>query len=397
MEILIDSDVLLEGLGRVKAIVSNKGLIPILGCFVFEATENKFSISASSDELTMRWEIGEDAEFIDNDKKEEDTSTIEDSAEGEKSSKPVRKDVLKIKEKGKIATLASRFYDIVNKLGSSVKVLLKTDEEGGLFVKCETLDAKATLTKDAAIDLEDFPKIHIPEMKEIELPSNFHSMLKISQISICDIESRFDLKGLNVSIKEGALSLRSCDNKRISSVTGKINSAEVEESFFISRDAVKELLRMKPTSFYIGPENHLTFKNITTTFLVQLLENKFPNLDKFIALADSGKDKLVKVKKQYLKDAIDWVAILSESFDSRVDFEIKKDSITIWSELNTSKTKRKIKAESSEDLKFACNPKYFLDYLNIVDEDTVEFFLHVEAYKIFFSSGGSVYITTPKK
>jgi len=397
MEVLIDSDVLLEGLGRVKPIVSNKGLIPILGCFVFEATEDKFSIAASSDELTMKWEIGEDAEFIDTDKKEADTSSIEDSEEGEKSSKPVRKDVLKIKEKGQVATLASRFYDIVNKLGGSVKVLLKTDSEGGILVQCESLDAKATLTKDASADIEDFPKIAVPESKEIKLPSNFHRMLKVTQISICDIESRFDLKGLSFSLKDGAISLRSCDNKRISSATGEIEDKEIEGAYFISREAAKELIRMKPTSLYVGPENHLTFKNLTTTFSIQLLENKFPNLDKFVEMASLGGERLIKVKKQQLKDAIDWVAILSESFDSRVDFEVKKESITIWSELNTSKTKRKISAQAPGDLKFGCNPKYFLDYLNTADEDSIEFFLHDDVHKIFFSNPDSVYITTPKK
>jgi len=396
MEVLIDSDVLLEGLGRVKPIVSAKGLVPILNCFVLEAEEGKFSISASSDDLTMKWALGEDAEYVEKQKEKAKSDSEESSKEDGESTKTVRKDVLKVKETGKIATLASRFHEIVSKLGGSYKVGLKVDGDENLVVTCDMADAKATLTKDAAADIDDFPKIGTADSKEIQLPENFVQMLKLAQIAICEIESRFDLKGMHLKLADGKFSLTSCDNKKICRSSGEIEDDEVKGEFFISRDAVKELIRMRPTSFIIGPKNHLTFKNVTTTFVIQLLENKFPDLENFIALGDEGSD-IIEIDRKALKDAIGWVAILSESFDSRIDFEIADQRMTLFSELNTSKTKRRIKVNSPIEKDFACNPVYFTDFLNVIDDKKVEFFFNDKINKIFFKRSDATYIITPKK
>lgn len=397
MEVLIDSDVLLEGLGRVKPIVSNKGLVPILNCFVLEAEEGRFSISASSDDLTMKWSLGEDAEYVEKVQKEEPKGDSEESTEeGEKSSKTVRKDVLKVSQTGKVATLASRFHEIVSKLGGSYKVSLKLDDDQNLILTCDMADAKATLTKDAAADIDDFPKIEASDAKEIILPENFIEMLKIAQIAICEIESRFDLKGMHLKLGDGKLCLTSCDNKKICRTSGDIEDEKAKGEFFISRDAVKELIRMRPTSIVLGPKNHLTFKNVTTTFVVQLLENKFPDLEKFIALGDQASN-VIDVDRKTLKDAIGWVAILSESFDSRIDFEIADQRMTLFSELNTSKTKRRIKVNASVEKDFACNPTYFSDFLNAIDDKKIEFFFNDEINKIFFKRPNTTYIITPKK
>jgi len=394
MEILIDSDVLLEGLTRVKPIVSSKGLVPILNCFVLEAREKEFSISASSDDLTISWTVGEDAEYVEKQKK---PSTKESSEEGsEENTESIRKDVLKIKEEGRVATLASRFHEIVSKLGGSYKVSLKTDEDQNLIVTCENADAKATLTHDAAADIDDFPKIEIPDVEEVNLPEDFVPMLKLAQVAICEIESRFDLKGLHFKIDSGHLSLTSCDNKKICRVTGEIENSKLKDEFFLSRDSIRELIRMRPTSFLIGPKNHLTFKNITTTLTVQLLKNDFPDLDKYVKLGEQSSN-VVEVDRKSLKDAIDWVSILSESFDSRIDFEIADQRMTLFSELNTSKTKRKIKVNSPIEKDFACNPDYFLDFLNAIDDKKVEFFFNDEVNKIFFKRPRTTFIVTPKK
>lgn len=395
MEVLIDSDVLLEGLGRVKPIVSTKGLVPVLNCFILEAENGKFSISASSDDLTMKWALGEDAEYVEK-QKASDASSKEETEEGEEGSKTVRKDVLKVREVGKVATLASRFHEIVSKLGGSYKVSLKVDKDQNLIVTCDMADAKATLTRDAAADIDDFPKVEDPEGKEIPLPENFVQMLKLAQIAICEIESRFDLKGMHFKIGKGKVSLTSCDNKKICRASGEIEDDEAEGEFFISREAVKELIRMKPMSFIVGPKNHLTFKNVTSTFAIQLLENKFPDLEKFIALGDESSD-IIEVDRKELKDAIGWVAILSESFDSRIDFEIADQRMTLFSELNTSKQKRRIKVNSPIERDFACNPAYFTDFLNAVDDKQVQFFFNEDIKKIFFKSPGATYIITPKK
>jgi len=396
MEVLIDSDVLLEGLGRVKPIVSTKGLVPIFNCFVLEAEKDKFSISASSDDLTMKWTVGEDAEYVEKQKEAADPSSVEDSSKGETGSKTVRKDVVKIKEPGKVATLASRFHDVISKLGGSYKVNLKVDGEGNLIISCEMADANATLTKDAAADLADFPEVGSVEAKEITLPENFVEMLKLSQIAICEIESRFDLKGLDFRIQDGKVLLTSCDNKRICRSFGEISDKTVSEKYFISREAVKELIRMKPTSVILGPKNHLTFKNLTTHFVIQLLENRFPDLDGYIKVGDTPINA-VEVDRKELRDAIGWVAISSEAFDSRIDFDVADQRMTLFSELNTSKQKRRIKVGTPVSLQFGCNPGYFLDFLNIIDDKKVEFFYSEQIKKIFFRRASVTYIVTPKK
>lgn len=396
MEVLIDSDVLLEGLSKVKPIVGSKGLVPILNCFILEAEEGKFSISASSDDMTMRWSIGEDAEYVEKQKQKVDPSSIEDSSEGEEGSEVIRKNVLKVLKTGEAPILASRLYEIVNKLGGSYKVNLSLTEDENLVISCDTIDAKATLTRDIAADIEDFNKISLPSAKEIQLPEDFTSMLKLAQIAMCEIESRFDLKGLHIKISDGKIFLSSCDNKKICRVFADISDNEVEGSFFISREAVKELIRMKPTSFYAGPKNHLTFKNLTSLFSIQLLEDRFPELDKFIDMVNEG-EFFIEVDRRQLKDAIDWVSILSETLDKRIDFDIADGSLLLYSELNKSKQKRRIKAETPVELEFGCNPDYFTEYLNVVEDKTVKFFMHDQIKKIFFKRSNVIYIVTPKK
>jgi DNA polymerase III sliding clamp (beta) subunit (PCNA family) len=44
------------------------------------------------------------------------------------------------------------------------------------------------------------------------------------------------------------------------------------------------------------------------------LENRFPDLEKFIALGTQISN-VIEIDRKELKEAIDWVSILSESFD----------------------------------------------------------------------------------
>lgn len=336
MNIICNKSSLIKGVGTVIRAVSQKTTMPILQCILLNAEGDIFSLTGNDLELGVYCT----AEAV-------------------------------VKKEGKVAVNAKIFSEIIRRLPEE-EVIIDSDDQDNITIQSGKSKFNIPGQKGA-----DFPLL--PEVKsenQMVLPQNeFRQMIQKTIFSIAQEDSgRPVLTGELVDVRDGYLYLVAVDGFRISMQRTEI-SGDKTFKMTVPGKTLNELNKILSseeddlmTVTFTG--RHILFKMDSTILVSRLLEGEFLNYERNLNMSFTTR---AYVNRRELLDSIDRAALISkEGKNSPVRFDIRQDKIIITSNTEAGSAYEEVPIRlEGEGMITAFNPKYYMDALRAIDDDTV--------------------------
>lgn len=357
MKISCSKSSLMNGINIVSKAVSAKSTMTNLQCILIEASLSEIKLVANN------IEIG-----------------IETIIEGN------------IMEAGKIALDAKILSDFVRKLPDS-EILIDTNDNYQVHIRCERLESNLPGTSG-----EDFN--YLPEISKDKYMSisqfSLKEVIRQTIFSISDQENTKIMTGELFEINNDILKVVSLDGHRIS-----IRSVQLKESFDnmkvivpgktlneiskIISDGVDDEIRLYMT------DKHILFEFEQTKVVSRLLEGEFYRIEQMIS---NDYETRIDVNKTEFLNSIDRSTLFIRESDRKpIILNIEQSSIhlNINSSLGSMNEELEIKKEG-KDLRIGFNPKFLMDALRVIDDETVTIYMVNAKSPCFIRNEDSSYI-----
>lgn len=335
MRFQCDKDKLADGLNTALKAVSSRSTLPILQSFLLKSAGQAIKC------------IGNDLEM------------------GIEATVPAN-----IAEEGMIAVNARMFFEIVKKM-----------PDGEITIASEGTTIKiASGRSEFNINAEDSKEfIMLPEVEKnwaLTLPQAVLKK-KISQtiFSISLDDNRKVLQGELFDIVGGSLNLVAIDGYRISIQSMPLKDEYPESSIIIPGKTLSEIQKILSAeeedlvSIYFT-DKHILFEMDQTIVVSRIIDGAFP---KYMQMFSEDFKTMIEIDRHKLLYGIERAALLArESKKAPVKLEIKDNHLIITSntELGTVYEELEI-TQSGDDITIAFNPRYLLEALKAIEEDTI--------------------------
>ena len=339
MKITCDKNNLLKGINTVSKAVSSKTTMPILECILIDASSDEIKFTANDMELGIETKV-----------------------------------IGMTLEKGKIAIEAKIFSDIVRKLPDS-DITITTDENLQMIITCEK--AKFNIM---GRDGEDFPYLPFVEKDSCISVSQFtlKELIRQTIFSIAQNESNKMMTGELFEINGNHLRVISLDGHRIS-----IRKIGLKEEYGEKKIIVPGKTLIEVSKILTGDtedivdiyytENHIVFEFDQTIVVSRLIDGYYFRVDQM--LSNDYNTKVTINKREFL-DCIDRATLLIKEDDKKpiiLNIADNLMEIKISSKIGTMDEKIDIEMEGN-DIKIGFNPKFLIDALRVIDEETVDIY-----------------------
>lgn len=354
---------LINGINIVMKAVSSKSSMTILECILIDATEGYIKFTANDMDLGIETKV--DGEII---------------------------------EAGKIAIEAKIFSEIIRKLpDSDIQFTLESDNKA--LITCENSKFNI-LTKDA----EDFSALPKVERKD-KIVISQHSLREIINqtiFAINDADKNKVLTGELFEINGSKLKVVALDKFRIAIRNIELKEEYESDKVIIPGKSLNEISKIltggiEDDVLIYFTNNHILFDLGDTTIISRLIENtNFFNTDKMIS---SDYNTKISINKKEFIDCIDRATLLIKEGDSKPVFLTIKDNIldlSINTFIGTMDEKIPVSKEGG-DLMISFNPKFLLDILKVLDEETVTLYFTDSKNPCFIRDDNNsfIYIVLP--
>ena len=275
-----------------------------------------------------------------------------------------------IAEEGMIAVNARMFFEIVKKM-----------PDGEITIASEGTTIKiASGRSEFNINAEDSKEfIMLPEVEKNRALTLPQAVLKkkISQtiFSISLDDNRKVLQGELFDIVGGSLNLVAIDGYRISIQSMPLKDEYPESSIIIPGKTLSEIQKILSAeeedlvSIYFT-DKHILFEMDQTIMVSRIIDGAFP---KYMQMFSEDFKTMIEIDRHKLLYGIERAALLArESKKAPVKLEIKDNRLIITSntELGTVYEELEI-TQSGDDITIAFNPRYLLEALKAIEEDTI--------------------------
>ncbi len=295
----------------------------------------------------------------------------------------------KILSQGETTISSRTFADIIRKIPDST-LTLKHDKTSN---KC------LIIGKNCQFDLFTLSPLQFPILENIASDphlkiscSNFSKIIEYSSFAISNDDTRYNLNGIYLHIKDNNLFSVATDGHRLSlsSCTPiEINNYSKFE-VIIPKKTTNELLKITKDIFYYNHDAYVTLNHNKIQFtcrnlliVSKIIDGTFPDYKTFIP--NHNQNKLI-IKTKLLADAIDRIATITVDKFRAIKLHIDNSliKITAYGETTGKAEERLIYSEKKEEyckfigtkLVIGFNPRYLYDVLNIIKDPIVEIFLH---------------------
>lgn len=340
MEIKIERDVLSQGLSSVQNVVDRKTTMPILSNVLCEAKNHALHFSATDLEVGVL--------------------------------NTVSCDVL---NPGKITLPARSLYDIVKQLPNG-KVTLKEENNYWMTIQC----AKSNF-KLVGIDPKEFPSL--PKKGEgTEFQLEVKTLLEMvgkSGFAASTDETRYNLNGILFESGENkgkpVLRLVATDGHRLSLSEKEVTKkAPFTKGVLLPRKGVSEIRRLIEAQdgevrVWIG-DKHAIFDKGEKRLIVRLIDGQFPPYQHVIP---KKQDRVVSLPKKELVDSLKRVSVVTTDRSRGVSFTFSPGNLEINSknpDMGEAKEELIIKYKGPT-FQIGFNAAYFLEFLNVLEDDQV--------------------------
>ena len=338
MKLTCNKDLLLQYINIVNKAVSNRTTLPILECILLTTNEKGFIMTASDLEIGIR------------------TAPIE----------------AEIAAFGEVAIEARIFNDIVRRVNGEF-VTIETDESYAVSILSGTSEFKIMGQSG-----EDFPPLpDVEQEKSYSMDQNkLRDMIRQTIFSIAQDGSKPVLTGELFELKQGAVNLVSVDGYRISFRKNPLLHNSEETEVVVPGKTLAELNKIlsaeddATVSMYLT-DKHILFDLGTAVMVSRLIEGEFIRYAQ--SFSDDYKTKVI-VDKNELIQALERASLVSrDNRKTPVRIMIHPQGLDITARSDMGTSHENVAAEmEGEDLSIAFNPRYLIEALRSIEEDSVK-------------------------
>lgn len=333
MEIRLNRSELLGELVPMQGIVERKTTIPVLSHLLLTAREDKVHLAATDLDVSL-------------------TSWCE----------------AEIKSEGGIAVQAKKLVEIIRSL-TGEEVLLVLDEPREL-----TIRAGKSRFKIHGLSPDDFPTLPaVEDGRRVAIPFQaFRRMSSKILFAVSAEESRFQLNGALLKLKDGSVEMVATDGHRLALVEGGLESAGGEDSVLVPRKALQELQRLEGEGKleYRRGEHHLSFLLGRRELICRILEGTFPDYERVIA---KDNDKKAFFDRKPLAEAVQRVALLTGDRARAVRLQFSPDQMVISAaNPDLGEATEEVPCDyDGPEIRLGINPDYLTQFLSAVDTERI--------------------------
>ena len=343
MSFKVNTKNLLEALQKTVKVVPSRSTLPILGCSLFDFSNNTMILKATNLETS----ISESLEI-----------------NGETPEKP-------------IAIPIGRLLEITNNI-TDKEIELNVSDNQQLEIKTQTGSFSIT-----GQDHSEFPSDPIMnETQSIYIKtSHLFEIIDFTKNSTSRDELKPALQGVLFKIDGKNIVGVSTDGHRLSRIIIENDGADNQEQEIIIPTKFLTLL----TSFVDKKEkaeieiskNHMSLSYKNTTIYSRIIKDSYPDYEKVIPLDNN---KTFVTNKRDLINAIKRVSIFSNRSTKQITLEIGNQQTTILTEDSEQAAKGAEKISSqfngADNLRIGFNSMFILDALNSIKNEKITMFLN---------------------
>ncbi|MGA1869024.1 MAG: DNA polymerase III subunit beta [bacterium] len=369
MELIINRNQFLKQIQKIQGIVTTRSIEHLLSYFLMEAKGNGVSIFATDKNIGLQ-------EYI-----------------------PAH-----IIEEGVTCLPGKIVFDILRELPKDTDVHLTSEGNGRMLFTCN--QSIFHVPESLSDEFPEFPDYNNDKGKDISAKM-LGTCFKAITVTVPWVEQPLyhAPPGALFEIKEGILELAGTDGHRMSYMKKREIPISDNISMVLPKKILEELPKIigsdddreqedhsdtpdEPKLRAIFSDNHVVFISEKTKIFCRLLENKFPN---FKARLNQFMDKRIILNKESLRQVVRRVALISEKDEWLIKMEITGDGRMILdsegSSIGDAHDELNIDYNGAP-LTLGLNPKFILDFLNIIDTPEIVLELNNQKSPIFLSPNG---------
>lgn len=341
MHISCERNLLKNAIDQVSKAISSKQALPILGHILFEASENKLKLTASSLDIGITCII------------------------------PIEE----LREEGSTTCSAKVIANIVNSLPQG---LINLDTDSSINSELVVSNESSTF-KVMTLPSEEFPKSIKPQnCNSISMTAEeFCSIINKVTIAVANSnETRPSMLGVSISFNSQEIIFASTDGKRLSKLTIPHENSDIEPQQIIvpgkPLSELSKILDKEQTLKIHYSKNHIFVASENMSFFCKLLDTAFPDYERVIPKTFKS---TCKVGRESFMATIRRVMIMAKDKDipDVIKFSFDSDSILLTSETNSvgSAEERIGAIYQGEPLDIAFNGNYILDVLRVLENEEI--------------------------
>ncbi len=330
MEITVSKFELLRELTATQGVVERKTTIPILSNYLFEASGDKLSLTATDLDLSLRT-----------------------SCEA------------KVKKEGSCTIPARKLYDYV-KLLPDADITIKLLENHWVSIRCGRSN-----TKMVGMARSNFPSLPVfPTAGAIKIPAQvLRSMIAKTGFAIATEESRYTLNGALMVLKPESITMVATDGHRLAHIERsgeKFEGVSGEMKTLVPKKAMDELKSLLDadveTIEFAKDESTLFFRVGPRLLTSRQLTGQFPNYE---AVLPKDNNKSVTVQGEELGAAISRVAQFADERSRAVRLRLEKGELKLSaSSTETGESEDSIEvAYTGDAMAIGFNAQYLIDFI----------------------------------
>jgi len=342
MELVVRKNELLRELQLFQGIVERKNTIPILANVLIETGVDEVRMLATDLEVALR-------------------SRCHAS----------------VAKSGSLTLPAKKLYEIIKALPETdVRI---EEDKNGVKVAADRFDSRMQ-----TLPREDFPTLPDASGKtRATLPrSALKEMVAKTQFAITGEDTRYFLNGAKFVLRPDSLALVATDGHRLALVEVSHTVGITEEiGVILPKKTLLELGKLLAEGdgdvLFESGENHLFFDVGGRVLISRMIDGQFPAYERVIP---KNNDKEIDFERERVTNAVKRVALLSNERSRAVKFEISKGKVDVTSSSSEFGEAREEIAVDYEGapLAISFNAQYVLDFLSVVETDSVQLSLKDE-------------------
>ncbi|MBL7151029.1 MAG: DNA polymerase III subunit beta [Candidatus Omnitrophica bacterium] len=361
MKIVVEKEILLNGIQTVQNIITAKSALPILLNILIETQQGKLRLTATDLDVGINCVIPVD-----------------------------------VQEAGAITVPAKRFSDIIKELPSE-NINLTTKKNNSVIIEAESCQFKIM-----GLARDEFPKL--PEFKDKEVVRLEQGVLKeilrlVSFAASMD-ETRYILNGILFKVSKNNLTLVATDGKRLAIIEKRIHQeANKEVSIIVPIKTIHELNRnLKDEgdlSLMLG-SNQVLFDMGDVIIISRLIEGEFPDYQQVIPPPSNNK---IMINRSQFMLAVKRAALLSTPDYQAVKLEVFKNKLVVSkSTPDIGESREEVPVDyQGKEMVVGFNPNYLVDVLKNINQEEVGFELTDSEKPGVIRVDGYVYIVLPMR
>jgi len=334
MDVIVDRDQFLKGLGMVQNIVEPRQTLPILANVLLETETESLRLSATDLEVGARVAL------------------------------PAR-----VGGKGTITVSARKLTEIVKELPSAA-VALKAQDNASVHLRC----AGATY-KLVGMPPDDFPPI-VPASPSAWLTvdgKTLREMLGQTSFAVSHDETRYALNGVLFALAGKSVRLVATDGHRLAMATRALGDIAKPATGIVPRKAISEVQRVLGAGEEVRiaiTDNQFVLEMPNFVMTARLIEGQFPNYEAVIPKAHPGK---LTISRVAFTGALRRVAVMAEERNKPVKLGLAPSVLRITaSSADTGEAEEVIDIDyGGQELTIGFNSRYLLDAVSPIDKEHI--------------------------